>query len=97
MDKEYVCCLVKPRKYHELLSEKYNMFYVKPPKQENGISYGKIETQTIYSLPFELSNDIDEDIKMLTKEEYEEYRMKSIKEYEDFILNDYMSDDEFRR
>lgn len=91
MNKEYIGVLIKPKKYLELKYwEDYN---IKPLKQENQVSYGTIETQTIYNLPYEITNDIDEDIKMVTKEEYDEYRKRKTKRYDEFMENyepDYM-------
>lgn len=91
MNKEYVCVLIKPKKYIELLN--YDMYNVRPLKQEKRTEYGTFKTETIYNLPFEITNDIDEDIKMLTKKEYEEYEKEKIKNLNDFMQNyepDYM-------
>ena len=91
MEDKY-CVLIKPRKYNEL---KYNdMYCVRPLKEKERNDYVEREEQTIYNLPFEITNDIDEDIKIVSKQEYEEYKEKSIKKYEEFMKT-YVSDLEF--
>ena len=91
MSKEYVCVLIKPKKYIELLD--CDIYNIRPPKQEKGIEYGATKIETIYNLPFEITNDIDEDIKMVTKEEYDIYRKRKQEKYDEFMKNyepDYM-------
>ena len=95
MKEKYICVLVTPKKYREMLEEINNCNHIIIPKKyqkkDNREWVDKVET--LYNLPVEISTVIDEDIKYVTKEQYEEYRTKSIKQYEDFMKNyepDYM-------
>lgn len=94
MDKDYYCVLVSPKKYQEMLEEINGMKCVYPPKK-----YGKSkwveEVKTLYSLPVEISQEIDEDLKYVTKEEYDEIKQLSIKKYEQF-MKEYVSDEMFK-
>lgn len=84
MNKEYYCVLIKPKKYQELLS--WEMYNVKPMNQEKQVGYAVgYETNTIYNLPYEITNYIDEDIKMVTKEEYEAYIERKMEGYDEFM------------
>jgi len=89
-EKEYIGVLVKPKKYHELLEEMYGMKCIYPPRSAGKCEYAK-SIQTIRSLPVEISTEIDEDIKFVTKEEYEKIRHKEITKYMKFLEN-YESD-----
>ena len=82
MEKEYVVALIKPKKYEEILMQEN--YIICPPKKAGKTQYAN-GIQTIYNLPFEIAPNIDEDIKLLTKEEYEEYRLKEMKLYEEFM------------
>lgn len=93
MNEKYYCVLVTPRKYKEMLEEINGFKSIVPPKKyKNGEQWCE-KVETIYSLPVEISTVIDEDMKYVTKEEYEELMEKSIKQYEEFMKNyepDYM-------
>ena len=49
---------------------------VYPPRSAGKCEYAK-SIQTIRNLPVEICTDIDEDMKFVTKEEYEEIRKKA--------------------
>lgn len=93
MEKEYVVALVRPEKYRQLLMD-LNGYIVYPPKRAGKTEYTK-KVNTLYNLPIEIAPNIDEDIKLLTKEEYEEYRLKEMKSYEEF-MRQYEPDIEWR-
>lgn len=93
-EKEYYCVLVSPKKYREILERVNGSYYVKPPKQmKTSMLYGEVET--LYSLPIEISDVIEEDMKFVTKEEYDEIKQVSMKSYEQF-MKEYVSDEMFK-
>lgn len=89
-DKEYIGVLVTPRKYQELLEEIHGMKCVYPPRSAGKYKYAK-SIQTIRNLPVEISTEIDEDMKFVTKEEYEKIRNIEATKYMEFLKN-YESD-----
>lgn len=91
MEDKY-CVLIKPKKYIEL--REYDRYTVKPLQEDKRNDYVNGVVKTIYNLPYEITNDIDEDIKIVSKQEYEEYKAKSIRNYEEFMKT-YVSDLEF--
>lgn len=89
-DKEYIGVLVTPKKYQELLEEMHGMRCVYPPRGAGKCEYAK-SIQTIKSLPVEISTEINEDMKFVTKEEYEQIKHKETTKYMEFLKN-YESD-----
>lgn len=93
---EYICVLVTPKKYKEMLEEINGLKCVILPKKhindENNEQWCE-KIETISSLPVRISTASDEEIKYVTKEEYEQIQKQEIKLMDDFFKEyepDYM-------
>ena len=95
MKENCVCVLVTPKKYQQILEEINNCKNIVIPekyKESHCKDYIK-GVEILFDLPVIISTAIDEDIKYVTKEEYEEIRKQEIKQTEEFFKNyepDYM-------
>lgn len=94
-EKEYYCVLVSKKKYKEMLEEIYNCKNIVIPEKYRNENKEKWcdGVETLYSLPVEISEEIEEDMKFVTKEEYDKLRLLHNKRYEEFMKNyepDYM-------
>ena len=86
MDKEYYCVIVGKEKYKELLEQLNNMkdFIMYPPNEDKKEYIAKVNT--LYGLPVKISPIVDEKcMKMMTKEEYEEFNKIELNELENFM------------
>lgn len=93
MDKEYYCIVVGKEKYKELLKQLNDMkdFIMCPPNEDKAKYITRVDT--LYGLPVKISPIVDKKcMKMMTKEEYEEFNKIELNELENFMA-EYEPDD----